>query len=82
MQDLQNILDGATGGVVYVNFGSNVRSSELPAEKKNAFFKVFKTLKQTVIWKWEDDNLVDKPDNLVVRKWLPQKEILGKLKIV
>ncbi|NP_001243980.1 UDP-glycosyltransferase UGT39B1 precursor [Bombyx mori] len=74
--DLQNILDEAKHGVIYINFGSNVRSAELPLEKRNVFLNVIKKLKQTVVWKWEDDSL-DKMDNLVVRKWLPQKEILS-----
>lgn len=76
-QDLQKILDESKHGVVYVNFGSNVRSSELPVEKKNVFLNVFRKLKQTVIWKWEDDQLDNKPNNLIIRKWLPQIEILG-----
>ncbi|KAJ0176676.1 hypothetical protein K1T71_007855 [Dendrolimus kikuchii] len=76
-EDLQKLLDESKDGVVYVNFGSNVRSSELPEDKKNAFVNVFRKLNQTVIWKWEDDNLGYKPANLVIRKWLPQKEILS-----
>ncbi|KAF9418805.1 hypothetical protein HW555_004472 [Spodoptera exigua] len=75
--DLQKILDRATEGVVYVNFGSNVRSSELPIEKKNALINVFKRLNQTVLWKWEAESLDEKPDNVIVRKWMPQKEILS-----
>ncbi|KAJ8722031.1 hypothetical protein PYW08_004433 [Mythimna loreyi] len=75
--DLQKILDEATEGVVYVNFGSNVQSSELPIEKRNAFVNVFKGLNHTVLWKWEAETLNQKPDNVVVRKWLPQKEILS-----
>ncbi|XP_013186832.2 UDP-glycosyltransferase UGT5 [Amyelois transitella] len=76
-KDLQEILDGAKHGVVYVNFGSNVKSSELPLEKKNTFLNIFRELKQLVIWKWEDETLDDKPKNLIIRKWLPQKEILS-----
>ncbi|OWR41057.1 UDP-glycosyltransferase UGT39B2 [Danaus plexippus plexippus] len=75
-EDLQKVLDEAQEGVVYVNFGSNVRSIELPVEKKNAFLNVFRQLKQTVLWKWEDDVLDDKPSNLFTRKWFPQKDIL------
>lgn len=81
-QDIQNILDGAKNGVVYVNFGTNVQSSELPMEKKNAFLNVFRKLKEVVIWKWEESNLENKPDNVIIRKWLPQKEIFGMSSIV
>lgn len=75
--DLQEILDKAKHGVVYVNFGTNVYSSSLPEEKKNTFLNVFRKLKQTVIWKWEDDSLIEKPKNVITRKWLPQVEILA-----
>ncbi|XP_046966266.1 UDP-glycosyltransferase UGT5-like [Vanessa cardui] len=76
-EDLQKLLDESNNGVVYINFGSNVRSSELPQDKKVAFLNVFRRLKQTILWKWEDDQLDNKPSNLVTRKWLPQKEILA-----
>ncbi|GBP64737.1 UDP-glucuronosyltransferase 2B4 [Eumeta japonica] len=76
-EDFQKILDDAKEGIVYVNFGSNVRSSELPLAKKNAFLNVFKKLKQTVLWKWEELSLENKPDNVVIKNWMPQKEILA-----
>ncbi|CAH0715617.1 unnamed protein product, partial [Brenthis ino] len=76
-KDLQKLLDESTHGVVYVSFGSNARSSELAIEKKRAFINVFKKLKQTVLWKWEDDKFEDKPNNVETRKWFPQKEILA-----
>ncbi|GBP64736.1 UDP-glucuronosyltransferase 2B31 [Eumeta japonica] len=76
-EDLQKILDEAKYGVVYVNFGSNVKSSELPAEKKDAFINVFKKLKQIVLWKWEEPLLENKPENVIIRAWMPQKEILA-----
>ncbi|CAH0585781.1 unnamed protein product [Chrysodeixis includens] len=75
--DLQKVLDNAKHGAVYMNFGSNVRSTEMPEEKKKAVINVFRKLKQTILWKWEDDNFENKPDNLIVRKWMPQNEILA-----
>lgn len=75
-QDLQKLLHESKHGVVYVNFGSNVKSSELPIEKKNAFLKIFSELNQTVLWKWEDDNYENKSKNVFVRKWFPQKDVL------
>lgn len=65
-----------------MSFGSNVHSSELPLDKKNAFLNVFRRLKYTVLWKWEEEKLEGKPDNLILRKWLPQKEILGKFFLI
>lgn len=68
--------------MVYINFGSNVQSSDLPIEKRNAFLNVFRRLNQTVIWKWEDSTLENKPDNVVIRQWLPQRDILGMLIVI
>ncbi|XP_022129616.2 UDP-glycosyltransferase UGT5 isoform X1 [Pieris rapae] len=76
-QDLQKYLDDAVHGVVYINFGSNVQSTDLEGEKRQAFINVFKRLKQRIIFKWEEDTLEGKPDNVMIRKWLPQKEILA-----
>lgn len=53
----------------------------MPEDKKNAIINVFRKLKHTVLWKWEDDHFKNKPDNLIIRKWMPQKEILGKCSI-
>lgn len=63
---------------MYVSFGSNVQSKDLTEAKKNAIINVFKRLKQTVLWKWEEDELDGKPKNVITRKWFPQKEILSK----
>lgn len=46
------------------------------------FLRVFKKLKQRVIWKWEDDHLAGKPDNVMIGKWLPQNDILGTFEVV
>ncbi|VVD02541.1 unnamed protein product [Leptidea sinapis] len=77
-KDLQKLLDGSEAGIIYVNFGSNVRSAEMPLEKRDAFLNVFRTLKQMVLWKWENESIVNKPDNLITQSWFPQREILGK----
>lgn len=41
------------------------------------FTATFGKLKQRVIWKFEDDNLDNLPPNVLVRKWLPQNDILA-----
>ncbi|CAH2096275.1 unnamed protein product [Euphydryas editha] len=75
--DLQKLLDDSKEGVIYISFGSNIKSSEIALEKKKAFLSVFRRLENhTILWKWEDDQLEDKPSNLVTRQWFPQREIL------
>nr|ACZ97420.2 UGT39A1 [Zygaena filipendulae] len=76
-EDLQKALDEAKNGVVYLSFGSNVQSSDLAKDKLDAFLKVFGELKQTVLMKWEDTELANAPKNVLLRQWLPQKEILA-----
>ncbi|XP_012260499.2 uncharacterized protein LOC105688622 [Athalia rosae] len=76
-KDLQRILDNATRGFVYVSFGSNIKSSSLSAERINEFIAAFSKLPYEVLWKFEDDNLSGKPDNVITVKWAPQQAILA-----
>jgi len=76
-QELQKYLDEAPDGVIYFSMGSNLRSTELPESKKNAFLGAFSKLKQQVLWKWESDTLLGQPSNVKLGKWLPQSDILG-----
>lgn len=59
-----------------MSLGSNVRSSDLSEEKLSIFLNKFKTIKQKIIWKFEG-NLPNKPDNVIIGKWLPQNDILA-----
>ena len=49
----------------------------MPKDKLEVFLRTFRNIKQRVIWKWEDDKLPDLPKNVLVRKWLPQNDILA-----
>lgn len=62
---------------MYFNLGSNLKSSHLPAEKLNAILRVFSRIRQRVLWKWEDDELPGKPDNVMTQKWMPQNDVLA-----
>lgn len=76
-EDLQKFLDGAKDGAVLFSLGSNLRSADLSEEKRTAILTAFSKLKQRVLWKWETETLPGKPDNLMVKKWLPQADILA-----
>ena len=71
--DLQQFMDSATQGVLYVSFGSVLQGSQVPVDKKEALIKAFGSLKQKVLMKWESDDMDGKPDNMMVRKFLPQQ---------
>jgi len=53
--------------------------STLPDGVLDAFKIVFSQLPLTVIWKYENDHMPNKPENVVLCKWLPQRAILRKL---
>ncbi|KAL3270163.1 hypothetical protein HHI36_009220 [Cryptolaemus montrouzieri] len=76
-KDLQDVLDNAKNGVVYFSLGSNLQSTMMPLDKREILLKTFASLKETVIWKFEDEELPGKPDNVIIRKWLPQNDILA-----
>ncbi|XP_068086153.1 UDP-glycosyltransferase UGT5 [Anabrus simplex] len=76
-EDLQKYLDVAPHGVIYFSMGSNLKSSQLPDEKRKALLDVFSKMKQKVMWKWEADTLPGQPANLMIRKWFPQSDILA-----
>lgn len=77
MQDIQKFIDDSKHGVVYFCLGSMLRGASLKNETMKAFIDVFAKLPQRVLWKWEDDTMPDKPDNIKLIKWAPQQDILG-----
>lgn len=77
MQELKNILDNAKQGVIYFSLGTNLKSKNLPKEKLNALLDTFRELPYLILWKFELDDISNKPDNVVIRKWFPQQDVLG-----
>ncbi|XP_031634295.1 UDP-glucuronosyltransferase 1-7C-like [Contarinia nasturtii] len=74
--ELKALLDSAKNGVIYVSWGSMIRGSSLPDDKRKILLNTFASLKQKVLWKFENDTLQDQPKNVFIRKWLPQRDIL------
>lgn len=73
-KDIQEFLDSSTEGVIYFSMGSNIQSTTLPAEKREALLKTFAQFKEKVMWKWENDNLPGKPSNVFIKSWWPQDD--------
>lgn len=46
------------------------------------FSESFKGLKQRVLWKFENESLANVPSNVMIRKWLPQNDILAHENVV
>lgn len=71
-------MDTAEHGVIYFSLGTMFDPTTIPISLKRALVKMFGELKQTVIWKYDGEDLVDLPKNLFVLKWAPQTSILSK----
>lgn len=76
-RDIQEFFDSAENGAIYVSFGSFLRSSMMPRAKYEAMLDVFRKIKQRVLLKWESDQIPDLPSNVMVKKWLPQADVLA-----
>lgn len=79
--DLQEFMDNSEHGVIIFSLGSLLQSSRLPKGIIDTFLGVFGKLKERVIWKFEDESLTV-PENVLVRKWLPQSDILAHPNVV
>ncbi|CAH0550303.1 unnamed protein product [Brassicogethes aeneus] len=76
-QELQSILDNAKNGVIYFSLGSNVQSIYMPERFRRILIETFAELPYTILWKWESEDLPNKPKNVIIKKWLPQQDILA-----
>ncbi|XP_030378430.1 UDP-glucuronosyltransferase isoform X2 [Scaptodrosophila lebanonensis] len=74
--DIKAFLDGATDGAIFFSLGSNVQSKDMPADMVQLFLDVFRSLKQRILWKFEDD-MGALPPNVMIKKWMPQADILA-----
>ncbi|CAG9827372.1 unnamed protein product [Diabrotica balteata] len=75
-EDLQRIMDNTKEGVILFALGTNVKSSLISEDKRNAILDALGKLKQTVLWKFETD-LENIPKNVIIKKWLPQRDLLA-----
>ncbi|KAK9870225.1 hypothetical protein WA026_006309 [Henosepilachna vigintioctopunctata] len=76
-RDLEELLNNSKHGVIYFSLGSILQSSQMSNQTIKTLIAVFSKLKQTVLWKWEAEELPEKPPNVIIKKWLPQNDILA-----
>lgn len=75
-------MNNAPDGVIYFSFGSVLKLIQLPKNELEIFIRQLGKMKQIVLIKWESDDRIDFPPNIIVRKWFPQSDILGHPKCV
>ncbi|XP_060863129.1 LOW QUALITY PROTEIN: UDP-glucosyltransferase 2-like [Metopolophium dirhodum] len=74
-KDILDFIEQSPHGVVYFTFGSTVKMTSLPEHIKKALIDALAQIPQRVLWKYEDE-IENLPKNVMVKKWLPQHEIL------
>ncbi|XP_008191815.1 UDP-glycosyltransferase UGT5 isoform X1 [Tribolium castaneum] len=75
-QNLEKWINESAHGVIYFSLGSMIKGHTFPDEKRSEFLKAFGRLPQRVLWKWENETMSGKPDNVMIQKWMPQLDIL------
>ncbi|XP_075985930.1 UDP-glucosyltransferase 2-like [Anticarsia gemmatalis] len=74
--DLKSYLDSSKNGVIYISFGTNVDPTILPPERIQILVETVSKLPYNVLWKWNNDELPGRTDNVRISKWLPQSDLL------
>ncbi|VVC25562.1 Hypothetical protein CINCED_3A018273 [Cinara cedri] len=74
-KDILEFIEDSPHGVILFTFGSTVLISSIPDHIKIVFLETLSRLPQRTILKYEGvmDN---KPHNVMIKKWLPQRDIL------
>jgi len=76
-QDIQLFIDGAPDGVIYFSFGSTVKMDSLPAKMQTSLLEAFAELPQRILWKYDGEVMENQPNNVMIKKWFPQRDIMG-----
>ncbi|XP_055385991.1 UDP-glycosyltransferase UGT5-like [Condylostylus longicornis] len=76
-EKFKKILDSSKNGVIYISWGSLIRSDSLPIPKREAILRALSKLQYTVLWKWENGTIPNCPKNVHIFKWMPQRDILS-----
>ncbi|XP_058123361.1 UDP-glycosyltransferase UGT5-like [Anopheles ziemanni] len=76
-EDIKNFIEKSEHGVIYFSMGSNLKPSKMDQQKRDDIIKVLSTVKQNIIWKWDDDTLVLDKSKFLLGKWFPQDDILA-----
>ncbi|XP_030383802.1 UDP-glucuronosyltransferase [Scaptodrosophila lebanonensis] len=76
--DIADFLDNASAGAIFFSLGTHIHSYLIRPDIVATIFKVFSSLPQRIIWKWDRmDNLPGNSSNILYRPWLPQDDLLA-----
>ena len=76
-KDVKHFLDNSPEGVVYLSFGSMIKSWD--ARYQQLFYQAFQKLPYRILWKYHGENVseIEQNDQILTYKWASQTEILG-----
>ncbi|RXG56125.1 UDP-glucuronosyltransferase 1-6 [Armadillidium vulgare] len=81
-KDLEDWVEGSgEEGFIFFSLGSALNPDFLPEKYRQILVKVFGSLKQRILWKWNEETMPDLPSNVKLQKWLPQGDLLGHPKL-
>lgn len=69
-------LDEAKSGAIVISLGTMVKWTLLGLDKIKAVILALSKFNQRVIWNLDIEIPFQIPDNIMIRKWIPQREIL------
>ena len=75
-------MDDAHHGVVVMSIGTNLNCRTFDKYKLKNIVEALSILKQRVIWKFEGVKGISMPNNVMIRNWLPQSDILGIITVI
>ncbi|XP_021946508.1 UDP-glucuronosyltransferase 2A3 [Folsomia candida] len=65
-------------GFIYFSLGSVIKTDSMLEDRRKMLLKVFAKFKDyQIVWKWNDEKMADKPENVYLSRWLPQQDLLG-----
>lgn len=80
--DLEKFINAGRKGAVLFSLGTNIRSDELGKERQILLIEAMRQLTDyNFLWKFESDLDLKLPKNVMIRKWMPQNDILAHPKV-
>ncbi|XP_071625903.1 UDP-glycosyltransferase UGT5-like [Temnothorax longispinosus] len=76
-ENMRVFLDEAKNGAIVISLGSNVEWKGVGIDKAKAVILALSKLKQRVLWKLDIKLPFQVPNNIMIMKWIPQKEVLS-----
>ncbi|XP_030374417.1 uncharacterized protein LOC115623986 [Scaptodrosophila lebanonensis] len=76
-EKIKEFIETAPHGAIYFSMGSNIKSVDLPEATRSVLLETFGSLQERVLWKFEMDEMPNRPANVLISKWFPQHDILA-----